>query len=133
MARAASDATGFACDSRGVVYIEFVLAFMPLLLMFLAICQVSMLTMGRLVVQHAALCGARAAIVVLEDDPKNYADAPRGNLKDGAPTRASIEAIFEKVGVSLPSGLGLGATNEDRSDEQRGARMVSIRAAATPR
>lgn len=120
-----------AGDSRGIVYVEFVFAFMPLLLMFLAICQVSMLAMGRLVVQHAALCGARAAIVVLEDDPKDYADAPRGNLKDRPPTSAGVDAILEKVGVSLPSGLGVGEKREDRSEDQRGARMVSIRAAAT--
>ncbi|HVY28779.1 MAG TPA: TadE/TadG family type IV pilus assembly protein [Polyangiaceae bacterium] len=133
MARATPNASrgSSARDSRGIVYVEFVFAFMPLLLMFLAICQVSMLTMGRLVVQHAALCGARAAIVVLEDDPKDYADAPRGNLKDRPPTSAGMDAILEKVGVSLPSGLGLGEKREDRSEDQRGARMVSIRAAAT--
>jgi hypothetical protein len=131
MARAAANATGLTRDSRGIVYVEFVFAFMPLLLMFLAFCQVSMLTMGRLVVQHAALCGARAAIVVLEDDPNDYAKAARGNLTDGEPTRGGIDAILEKVGVSLPSGLGIGTENEDRSGDQRGARMVSIRAAAT--
>lgn len=120
-----------ARDSRGVVYVEFVVAFMPLLLLFLAICQLSLLTMGRLVVQHSALCGARAAIVVLEDDPKDYANAPRGNLKDGEAARGGIDEILQRVGVSLPTGSGLRADSGDRSHAQRGARMVSIRAAAT--
>lgn len=120
-----------ARDSRGVVYVEFVVAFMPLLLLFLAVCQLSLLTMGRLVVQHSALCGARSAIVVLEDDPKDYAGAPRGNLEDGDAAPGGIDEILRQVGVSLPTGLGRPANPEDRSDEQRGARMVSIRAAAT--
>jgi hypothetical protein len=117
-------------DSRGVVYVEFVLAFMPLLLLFLSICQLSLLTMGRLVVQHSALCGARAAIVVLEDDPKDYANAPRGNLEDGEAARSGIAEILQQVGVALPTS-SLRGTPEDRSEQQRGARMVSIRAAAT--
>jgi hypothetical protein len=128
-----------ADDSRGVVYVEFVFAFMPLLLMFLAICQLSLLTMGKLVVQHAALCGARAAIVILEDDPKNYAGAPRGNLHDGTPTAGDLEGLLAQLGlariaksVSLPSMPHIfGDMTGTRSSQQRGARMVSIRAAAT--
>jgi hypothetical protein len=88
--------------------------------------------MGRLVVQHAALCGARAAIVVLEDGPKDYADAPRGNLKDGEPLDFNLAGVLASLGlddVRLPSLFG--NKTDDRSEEQRGARMVSIRAAAT--
>jgi hypothetical protein len=126
-------------DSRGVVYVEFVFAFMPLFVMFLAICQLSLLTIGRLVVQHAALCGARAAIVVLEDDPKDYADAPRGNLDDGEATRGGIESMLQQFGLAqvapspdVPATSGVfGPRLSDRSGEQRGARMVSIRAAGT--
>lgn len=125
-------------DSRGIVYVEFVFAFMPLLVLFLSICQVAFLTMGRLVVQHAALCGARTAIVVLEDDPKKYADIARGNLTDGAPL-GGLEELLASLGLARlqaavddadASGL-FGAKEADRSDEQRGARMTPIRAAAT--
>lgn len=126
-------------DARGIVYVEFVFAFMPLLVMFLSICQLAMITMGRLVVQHAALCGARAAIVVLEDDPKDYADAPRGNLKDGEPLSLKFGEVLDRFGLqgasSALQSLGVpgiaGDRNNDRSDEQRGARMVPIRAAST--
>jgi len=128
-----------ARDARGIVYVEFVFAFMPLLVMFLSICQLAFLTMGRLVVQHAALCGARAAIVVLEDDPTKYADAPRGNLNDGEPSVGDLEGILESVGLgevdSTLRDAGVtdifGEKTDDRSGTQRGARMVSIRAATT--
>jgi hypothetical protein len=119
-------------DSRGIVYVEFVFAFMPLLVMFLSICQLAFLTMGRLVVQHAALCGARSAIVVLEDDPKDYADAPRGNLKEGEPRDVNLDGVLASLGlddVRLPTLFG--NKTDDRSQDQRGARMAPIRAAAT--
>lgn len=127
-----------ARDARGIVYVEFVFAFMPLLVMFLSICQLAFLTMGRLVVQHAALCGARAAIVVLEDDPTKYANAARGNLNDGDPSVGDLDGILASVGLGgVTSALrdagvaDIGAKTDDRSGEQRGARMVSIRAATT--
>jgi hypothetical protein len=136
-AQNASANSELARDERGIVYVEFVLAFMPLLLMFLSICQVAFLTMGRLVVQHAALCGARAAIVILEDDPKEYAQAPRGNLNDGEPRIGGLAEMleslgFEGVGPALGKDLSdVDAKTEERSGEQRGARMGSIRAATT--
>jgi hypothetical protein len=62
------------------VYVEFIIAFMPLFLLFLAICQLSLLVVARLVVSHAAVSAARSAVVVLEDDPKYYRDVPRGTI-----------------------------------------------------
>lgn len=135
----ASLTSDVARDARGIVYVEFVFAFMPLLVMFLSICQLACLTMGRLVVQHAALCGARAAIVVLEDDPTKYADAARGNLNDRDSSIGDLNGILASVGLDevsstlrdagVPSIFGEKA--DDRSGQQRGARMVSIRAATT--
>lgn len=65
-------------DARGAVYVEFLIAFMPLFVLFLGICQVSLLVVARVVVSHAAFNAARAAIVVLDDDPRYYRNAPRG-------------------------------------------------------
>jgi hypothetical protein len=69
-------------DEQGAVYVEFLLAFLPVFLLFLAICQAAFLVAGKLVVNHAALVGARAAIVVLDDDPQHYDGAERGWLSD---------------------------------------------------
>jgi hypothetical protein len=131
-------------DTRGVVYVEFVFAFMPLFLMFLFVCQLALLSLARLVVQHAALCGARAAIVVLEDAPEHYADVPRGNLSDGEP-ELGLETVLSQLGLAPESikppaqakswldGItdAVASLSDGLSHRQRGARMVSIRAAAT--
>ncbi len=72
-----------ANGSRGAVYVEFLIAFMPLFLLFLAICQFSMLGVARIVVSHAAVRAVRAAVVILEDDPAYYQNVGRGILSDG--------------------------------------------------
>jgi hypothetical protein len=70
-------------DARGVVYVEFLVAFVPVFVLFLAVVQLSLISVARLVVQHAATRGARAAVVVLDDDPSRYDDAARGDLRAG--------------------------------------------------
>jgi Flp pilus assembly protein TadG len=66
------------------VYVEFIIAFMPIFVLFLAICQFSLLVVARLVVSHAAVRAARAAIVVLQDDPQYYNKAPCGTLSSNS-------------------------------------------------
>jgi len=102
---------GIGRDDRGAVYVEFLLAFMPLFIIFLALCQVALLVAGKLVVSHAAFAGARSAIVVLDDDPAQYGDAPRGVLFDVIGKRAA-------------------QTSEGARRAQQGKRMQVIRSAA---
>jgi hypothetical protein len=64
-------------DARGVAYVEFLLAFVPIFTLFLGISQLVLLWGGRLVVGHAASRAARAAAVVLDDDPRYYDREPR--------------------------------------------------------
>lgn len=59
-------------DRRGAVYVEFLIAFLPMFVLFLSLVQLTLIEMADLVAKHAAVCAARAAIVVLGDDPKNY-------------------------------------------------------------
>jgi hypothetical protein len=121
-------------DERGAVYVEFLLAFMPLFVLFLAICQLALIASARLVVQHAALSGVRSAIVVLEEHPDDYDRAPRGNLSEGRPTENALpETLLAGFGFqpgradlpAPPSDSGCGAESC-----QRGARMVPIRTGA---
>lgn len=58
--------------NTGVVYVEFLIAFIPVFLCFLGIGQFAFIATAKLVVQHAAIMGARSAIVVLEDDHADY-------------------------------------------------------------
>lgn len=120
--------TAVANDVRGVVYVEFLLAFMPLFLLFLGICQIALVTSARLVVQHAALRAVRSAIVVLEDSPADYDGAPRGSLSKGhGGSDRATRALFDALGLEAsdsPSGQTL------NSGPQQGARMGLIRGAA---
>ena len=114
---------------RGAVYVEFLIVFMPLFFLFLAVCQFALLAAARLVVQHAALSGARSAIVVLEDDPSHYGGAPRGSLSKGnAMAAPSIERTLASL-VALPAWAKSGAAGQAHGPQQ-GARMASIREAA---
>src|SRR5690606_33536471 len=71
-------------STRGVVSIEMLLAFFPVLVTFLGVIQLALLFMGKLVVAHAAQRAVRSAVVILDDDPEYYDDSPRGDLESGA-------------------------------------------------
>jgi hypothetical protein len=120
------------------VYVEFLLAFMPVFLLFLGICQLALMNTAALVVRHAAYVAARSAIVVLEDDPERYDDAPRGEISVKRPAPGvAMPMLLAALGLSrgelpmpdlvpeLPEGDG-----DDEVPPQQGARMVPIRTAA---
>jgi hypothetical protein len=107
-------------DTRGVVFIEFIIAFVPIFVLFLGVVQLALLSVANLVVQHAAVAGARAASVVLDDDPRYYDGAARGDVsKVGATTNGGFErALAQRVGETgeAVQGFSLG-----------GPRMTAIR------
>src|SRR4051812_13001323 len=61
-------------DTRGAVFVEFLIAFLPVFTFFLCLLQLGLLFAVRLVVEHAATNGARAAAVIIGDDPHTYGD-----------------------------------------------------------
>lgn len=63
-------------DTRGAVYVEFLIAFMPVFVFFLCLLQLALLFAAKLVVEHSATQGARAAAVVFGDEPGPYANEP---------------------------------------------------------
>src|SRR5258708_36207326 len=69
-----------AGDRRGAVYVEFLIAFLPVLVFFSALFQLGMVQIADLVTEHAAVVAARAAIVILPDDAIYYDDVPENNL-----------------------------------------------------
>lgn len=131
-------------DERGVVYVEFLFAFVPLFLLFLGICQLALLHTARLIVQHAAFAAARSAIVVLHESPDSYDGAERGHLSRGrADAHAGIDGMLARMGLlpvtgllSNPSELSggfvgfLASVISGTVKRQQGARMAPIRAAA---
>ncbi|MFI5308872.1 MAG: TadE/TadG family type IV pilus assembly protein [Polyangiales bacterium] len=109
-------------DEHGVVMIEFVIAFVPIFVLFLGSVQLALLSVARLVAQHAAVAGARSASVVLDDDPRFYG-APRGDISEAhtAEDDGFEQAVAERVGADTegskePPSLG-------------GPRMAAIRRA----
>jgi hypothetical protein len=119
-----------ATDTRGAVYVEFLVAFMPLFILFLAICQLALVASAKLVVGHAALAGARSAIVVLEEAPEEHGGAPRGTLWAGSSdSEAQVTRVLEGVGLSVVD-LGARARAPSGPRLQQGARMAPIRGAA---
>lgn len=130
-------------DERGVVYVEFLLAFIPLFLMFLAICQLALLAAAEAVVRHAAYSAVRSAVVVLEDTPKKFDHAPCGSLSKGDPEKVNgLDDLITVLGIGTSSdiadvgrfGMSKLVTAVTTGDMlpllQPGARMVPIRTAA---
>ena len=108
------------CDRRGVVMAEFLICFVPVLLIFLGTLQLTLIAAGKLVVQHAAVRGVRAAIVVLTDDPRHYDDRPCGDISD---TGSGDSSSFER---RLARRLG---TRTSEAPNLGGPRMADIRRA----
>jgi len=64
----------------GAVYVEFLIAFLPIFFFFLGLVQLAFVQTANLIVKHAATKAARAAAVVLPDDPQYYGGVPVGSF-----------------------------------------------------
>jgi len=105
------------CDS-GAVYVEFLIAFFPVFLLFLGTVQLAFVRAAQLVVREAAARACRSAIVMLDDDPGRHSTA-RGMLY-GAPPDPGFFARMEGF-----FGLGEPAARGDQ-----GSRLAAIRTSA---
>jgi hypothetical protein len=82
--------------TAGAVYVEFLIAFLPLLIFFLCLWQVSILFTTKLFVDHAASSGARAAAVIIAEDPNRISDnggAASVNVLTGRRNRLVQDAV----------------------------------------
>jgi hypothetical protein len=122
---------GLRLDCRGVVYVEFLLAFIPLFLLFLGTCQLVLLTSARVIVSHAAATAVRSAIVVLEDTADDYGGAPRGNLSKGKSGSFDWKGLLGRLGMGNTGMASSSSSNSSKASVQHGARMTAIRLAAT--
>lgn len=87
-------------DTRGAVYVEFLIAFIPVLTFFLCVLQLAMLYTAKLYVDHAAVVAARSAAVVFGDDPKDFGNTPINQLSErrrDAVRRAALLALAPLV------------------------------------
>lgn len=79
-------------DRRGAVFVEFLLAFLPVQIFFLCLIQSAILYTVRLVTEHAAITAARAAAVVLADkkDQKLYGNDDVHTMAEGTGGRREV-------------------------------------------
>jgi len=107
---------------EGAAYVEFLIAFVPLFIMFLGMIQMSLMYAGDLVVQHAASRAARAAVVVIDDDPARYEGAARREVQpEGSSSGPSgLGGLIGVIGGGGGAGGNVG-----------GPRLAAIRSAAS--
>jgi hypothetical protein len=113
-------------DERGAAYVEFLLAFIPLFVMFLGMVQMALMYAGDLVVQHAATTASRAAAVVLDDDPARYDGAAR--MRVDAPASSGSGEGLGGLGRIFGGEGGGGSASEPAPG---GPRVDAIRRAAS--
>lgn len=75
----------------GVVAVELVVAAIPFFLLVLGIIQVTLLQAAKLGTMRAADAAARAAVVILDDDPRLYGGAARNSASPGSARMRDIE------------------------------------------
>jgi hypothetical protein len=78
-----SGARSLRGNVRGAVFVEFLIAFLPVYVFFLCVVQLGLLFSVRLVTEHAAVNGARALAVVGGDEPKRYSNEKINQLLQG--------------------------------------------------
>ncbi len=101
-------------DTRGVIYVEFLIAFLPVFTMFLGLVQLADLHQANVIVNHSAIMAVRSAVVILHDDPAYYQNAelgkPTGKRLDDIKKAAMLPLLASRsiVGfkVNLPSSPG---------------------------
>ncbi|AKF11656.1 TadE/TadG family type IV pilus assembly protein [Sandaracinus amylolyticus] len=124
-----------ARDTRGAAYVEFLISFIPVFLMFLGMVQMGLMFVGGLAVQRAASAAARAAIVVLDDDPQYYGGEGRMQIGGGSGSGPSAgEGLIDFLGSSGVSGGdtgGMGGAGGSAADTGDSARLSAIHSAAS--
>ncbi|HEY0465796.1 MAG TPA: hypothetical protein VGC79_16395 [Polyangiaceae bacterium] len=105
-------------DQRGAVFVEQLIAYMPVMFFFMATWQLIDLCAAHLILKRAASAAARAAVVVLPDDPAFYdgveKDSFSGKRKEDIELAAALilatsPHFTSDFKVEVPSGLKGGA------------------------
>jgi hypothetical protein len=118
--------------ARGVIYVEVLIAIIPVLIFFFGLLQLALLYTARLVVRNAAQRAVRSAVVVLEDDPARFDDTAQGEITyhdpsstSGGSTQQFLQGIGDLLGVQLPI-----ADVQRMLSSEAGPRLAAIQRAA---
>jgi len=102
--------------NQGVVYVEFLIVIVPLLILVMSLIQLGLIYGAELLVETSAHLAVRSAVVILPDDKADYAGVGVNQIGTGhgleayrkAPRGSRIDLIRRAAAVPLLS-LGLGA------------------------
>ena len=87
-------------DQRGAVFVEQLIAYLPVMFFFLATWQLLELCAAHLILKRAASAAARAAIVVLPDDPAFYDGVAKDSFS--GQRKADIELAAAMILATSP-------------------------------
>jgi len=112
--------------------VEFIICFIPVFVLFLGVVQLSFMALAKLVVQHAAVMGARSAIVVLEDDdPERYGGEGFGVIDysgSGSSRRSGSDPVMSRL-IDWFKGTKVGSLAVRAGLSRGGPRLREIRKA----
>jgi hypothetical protein len=122
-----------ARSAAGAVYVEVLVAIIPVLVFFFGLLQLALLYTAKLVVTHAAQRAVRSAVVVLEDDPARFEGTPQGEVTyhdtsssgSSGGTEQFLQGMADVLQVKLPTG-DVGSLLNSES----GPRLAAIQRAA---
>jgi hypothetical protein len=97
-------------DARGAVFLEFLIAFVPVWTFALCVLQVALIARANLIVKHSADAAARSAAVVLPDDPAEYGGEPQMSLGRNRVDAADLISILDRISGALTSAAPRDAT-----------------------
>lgn len=121
-------------DQSGVVFLEFLIGFVPIWILFLCSVQLAFIAQANLLVKHAADSAARSAAVVLADDSNEYGGEPEMSVARNRVTASDIVGAIGRVGSALRSSAdshSVAAAFSDRTLVNLGrSRLNTIRLAA---
>lgn len=121
-------------DQRGVVFLEFLIAVVPMWTFFLCLVQLALITQANLMVKHSADSAARSAVVVLPDDPEEYGGEPKMSVSRNAVSAADIARALGRVASGLgdnPNADSVASAFSERTLANLGrSRLNTIRLAA---
>lgn len=121
---------GIVDDCRGAVFFEFLVAFVPLWVFFLCVVQLALIARAGLMVKNAADAAARSAVVVLPDDPNEYAGEPEMSLARQSFAVGDLFAAMRELASSDSQESALAALSGAALANLGRSRLNTIRLAA---
>jgi len=98
---AMSNSGALFADERGVVFLEFLIAFVPMWTFFLCVLQLAFIGHADLMVKHSADSAARSAVVVLPDDPNEYGGEAEMSVGRNPISAADLGVALGQIGSTL--------------------------------